>query len=413
MNALFTIALRHLLARKRQSIVSLGGVVIGVAFFLAISSMMQGSQTDFIEKLVDRFPHITVYDEFRSARRQPVEEAHPQALIELRNLRPRADIRGIRGHRNIVDQIMTQEDLRASAVQTGQVIVSFAGREASVDLNGIAPEEMREITTIEEDIVQGSIDNLIADRNGIIIGQELARKQLLDLGDNITVTSVIGEVRTFKVVGIFRTGNFSIDERTAYADIKRVQALMNRPDRANTIVIRLGDPVEAKNFAARLESQIGYRSVSWQEANEGLLNTLLIRNIIMYSVVSAVLIVAGFGIYNIISTIVLEKHRDIAILKSVGFTALDVKKIFVIQGIILGLTGIIFGLPLGALFMVALGTLTFEPPGVDPLQIPMDWSPLQFIIAGAFAIFAAVLAAWLPARKGARVLPVDILRGGQ
>ena len=148
--------------------------------------------------------------------------------------------------------------------------------------------------------------------------------------------------------------------------------------------------------------------VSWQEAHEDLLNTLVIRNVIMYTVVSAVLLVAAFGIYNTISTIVMEKHRDIGILKSIGFRAGDILTIFLIEGAFLGLAGVAVGLPVGSLLMLGLEQLVFHPPGMDPLQLPMDWGIMQFLI-----LCAALWAAWLPARKGAEVMPVDILRGGQ
>jgi lipoprotein-releasing system permease protein len=411
MRLLAYIAFRHLMARKRQSIVSLLGIVIGVGFFLAISSMMQGSQRDFISRLVDKSPHITISDEYREPEIQPIEQLHPEGLVELRSIKPQADTRGIRGYRQVVEYIEGIPNLRVSAVQAGQGILSFAGRDANIQINGIIPQDLRDITTLQEDMKQGSIDDLIANRNGIIVGQELLRKYALSLNDNITVASAVGQVRTFKIVGVFRTGNAAYDEGTTYADIKRIQALMNRPDRANSIIIKMGDPQAAQTIAKKIEEQIGYKTVSWQEQNEGILNTLVIRNIIMYSVVSAVLIVAAFGIYNIISTVVMEKQRDIAILKSMGFKASDVKNIFIIQGVLLGIAGIMAGLPFGALLMTGLGQIVFRPPGIDPLKMPLDWGVGQFLIAGAFAMGAALLASWLPARKGARVLPVDILRG--
>jgi lipoprotein-releasing system permease protein len=142
------------------------------------------------------------------------------------------------------------------------------------------------------------------------------------------------------------------------------------------------------------------------------MNTLAIRNIIMYSVVSAVLMVAGFGIYNVISTVVIEKYRDIAILKAMGFHASDIQRIFVMQGIILGALGSLLGLPLGSLLMTMLMQVQFKPPGsTEPIYMPLDWSWPQFAIAAGFALTAALVAAFLPARKGARVQPVDILRG--
>jgi lipoprotein-releasing system permease protein len=413
MRLLFSIALRHLLARKRQSIVSLSGIVIGVGFFLAISSMMQGSQKDFIKRLVDNSPHITVSDEFRSVKRQPVFDLYKNGIVELRSVKPETETRGIRGYKKIVEELQSEPGVKASAVQSGNAILSFAGRDQNITLNGMMPEDIKDVTTLEEYMVKGTLEDLIADRNGIVVGEALLRKLSLNYGDNITLSSAGGVVKTFKIIATFRTGRNSYDERQGYVDLKKAQAFFGRTNRANTIIIKMDKPDRALNFSRNLESKIGYKSESWQEASEDITNTLLIRNIIMYSVVSAVLIVAAFGIYNIISTVVMEKHRDIAILKSMGFKAGDIQKIFLIQGALLGVAGLVAGLPLGCAMMLGLMQIRFKPPGgSEPISMPIDWGVPQFLIAGAFAFFAALLAAYLPARKAAQVLPVDILRGG-
>lgn len=393
---------------------SLLGIVIGVAFFLAISALMQGSQNDFIARLIDNSPHITIYDEFREAEKQPVEEMFPDTVIELRSLKPQTESRGIRGYRQIVDYLKSLDGVKASASLTGQAIFSFAGRDVNISLNGMIPQDMRDITTIDDNMVEGSLEALIANRNGIVVGAELMRRQSLSLGDNITLSASSGQVKTYKIVGVFRTGRADYDKSQAFLDIKRVQALMNRSNRANAIIVKMERPERAREVAALIESRIRYKSVSWQESSEDLMSTLAIRNMIMYSVVSAVLIVAAFGIYNIISTIVMEKHRDIAILKSMGYRSRDIKFIFLVQGVLLGACGVLLGLPVGCLLMYGLMQITFNPPGAtEPIHMPVDWGVEQFLIAGAFAFFAALFASYLPARKAADVLPIDILRGGQ
>jgi lipoprotein-releasing system permease protein len=413
MRLLLAIALKHLLARKRQSIVSLLGIILGVGFFLMISSLMQGSEKDFIRRLVDNTPHITINDEYRNPRLQPVSERHKSGAVELRSVKPLTETRGIRGYEQTIDYLRTLPDLRASAVLAGPALVSFAGKDFSITLSGMIPEELENITTIENYMKEGSIASLIANPDGIIVGAELTRKLSLSYGDNITVAAPTGQVRTFKIVGIFRTGRADYDEHQAFAGLKRVQALLNRPNRANTIIIKLTNPYRAHALAAAIENRIGYKSVSWQEASEDLLSTLTIRNIIMYSVVSAVLIVAAFGIYNVISTVVMEKHRDIAILKSMGFHARDIQRIFIMQGVLLGIAGTLLGLPLGSLLMASLMQVEFKPPGaLEAIHMPMDWGWMQFAIASTFAMTAAIVAAYLPARKAAHVQPVDILRGG-
>jgi lipoprotein-releasing system permease protein len=408
------IALKHLLARPRQSLVSLSGIVLGVAFFLAVSSLMQGSEADFIRRLVDNSPHITVSDEFRNPRRQPVEQVYAGGAVEIRSVKPLTETRGIRGFTQILEGLRNSAELRASAVLVGQAIISFAGRDVALSLNGMIPAEVGDVTTIRNYMTAGSIDELTANPDGIILGDNLVRKLALSLGENVTVTAPTGETRTFKIVGLFHTGRADYDDKQAFADLKRVQALMKRLNRANSLIVKLDDPHRAQPIAADIEQRFGYKAVSWQEANEDLMSTLTTRNIIMYTVVSAVLIVAAFGIYNVISTVVLEKQRDIAILKSMGFRARDIRRIFLIQGFLLGLAGSAIGLPFGAGLMWALMQVEFRyPGGSDPVPLPIDWSWQQFAIAAAFALAAALCAGFLPARKGARVQPVDILRGAQ
>jgi lipoprotein-releasing system permease protein len=408
------IALKHLLARPRQSLVSLSGIVLGVAFFLAVSSLMRGSETDFIRRLVDNSPHITVSDEFRHPRLQPARQLYPEGAIEIRSVKPLTETRGVRHYSQILETLRTFPDLRASPVLAGQGLITFAGRDVAVSLNGMIPAEVEDVTTIRDYMIAGSLDELIANPEGIVVGDGLARKLSLSLGQNVTLTSPTGEVRTFKILGLFRTGRATYDDTQAFADLKRVQALLKRPNRANTIIIKLEDPYRARDVAAEVERRFGYKSVSWQEASEDIMSTLATRNIIMYTVVSAVLIVAAFGIYNVISTVVLEKQRDIAILKSMGFRARDISRIFLIQGLLLGIAGSAAGLPLGAALMGGLMQIRLTYPGsTDPVPFPIDWSWQQFAVAAAFAIAAALFAGLLPARKAARVQPVDILRGSQ
>jgi len=408
------VALRHLAARRRQSIVSLSGIVLGVGLFLAIASLMRGSENDFIQRLVDNAPHITMRDEYRFPRLQPVQQAFPQGAVEIRGVKPMPEIRGIRGYVQILESLRTRPDMIVSPVLLGQAIISFAGRDISVTLNGMLPEDLTDITTIDTHMVAGTVEELLANPQGIIIGTGLAEKLSLTLGENIAVTAPNGQTTTFKIVGLFRTGRSDYDQTQTFADLKRVQALLDRPNRINAIIMKLDEPRRAFAVAAEVERRYGYKSISWQEASEDIMSTLTIRNIILYTVVSAVLVVAAFGIYNVISTTVFEKHRDIAILKSMGFRARDIQLIFLIQGFVLGIGGCVVGLPFGAALMFGLMQIRIAYPGTDEIvQMPVDWYWGQFAIASAFALGAALLAGFLPARRGAVIQPIDILRGGQ
>jgi lipoprotein-releasing system permease protein len=409
---LLDVALRHLLARKRQTLVSLGGIVLGTAFFLAISAMMQGSEADFIHRLIDNSPHITVQDEFRNPHLQPVAVLYPGALVQMHRVKPETETRGIRNYKQALEYVRGIPGIKVSPVLLGQGLVSFAGKDEALSLNGMVPKDVDQVSTIASYLTEGSLKDLEANPDGILIGSELARILSLERGRSITISAASGQKRVFKIVGIFHTGRASFDQGQVFLALKRVQALLNRPNRANEFVVKLDDPYAARDVATRIEAHLGYKSVSWQEASEDIMSTLALRNVIMYSVVSAVLLVAAFGIYNVISTVVMEKQRDIAILKSMGFHARDIQTIFLTEGLFLGVLGCLLGLPLGVAIMVGLGQLNFKFPGTTQLsRMPIDWSWQQFAIAGSFALIAAISAAWLPSRKGAKVKPVDILRG--
>lgn len=412
MSVLTGIALRHLLARKRQTLVSLMGIVLGTAFFLGISAMMQGSESDFIRRLIDNSPHITVQDQFRNPQLQPVAQLYPRAVIQKHRVKPETETRGIRDYQQALDYLRGMPGLRASPMLQGQGLVSFAGKDEALSLNGMIPQDIDTVSTINSYMVEGSVKDLVGNSDGVIIGSELARVLSLERGESIAISATSGQRHSFKIVGIFHPGRAAFDQSQVFLALKRVQALLNRPNRANQILIKLSDPYAAQGLAAIIEARLKYKSVSWQEASEDIMSTLALRNIIMYSVVSAVLLVAAFGIYNVISTVVMEKRRDIAILKSMGFHARDIQAIFISEGLLLGAFGCALGLPLGAGIMFALGRLAFKFPGTTQLTyMPIDWSWQQFAIAGIFAFIAAVGAALLPARKASRVNPVDILRG--
>jgi len=412
MPVLTGIALRHLLARKRQTLISLLGIVLGTGFFLGISAMMQGSENDFIHRLIDNSPHITIEDEFRNPRLQPVAQLNPGAVIQMHRVKPETETRGIRNYLQALDYLHAIPGVAASPMLQGQGLVSFAGKDEALSLNGMIPKDIDTVSTIGTYMTDGTIKDLEGNPDGIIIGSELARVLSLERGESITVSATTGQMHSFKIVGIFHTGRASFDEGQVFLALKRVQALLDRPNRANQIIVKLNDPYDARDLALRIEDRLKYKSVSWQEASEDIMSTLALRNIIMYSVVSAVLLVAAFGIYNVISTVVMEKQRDIAILKSMGFHAGDIQTIFLTEGVLLGALGCALGLPLGTAIMFGLGQLVFKFPGTSQLTpMPIDWGWQQFAVAGGFAFVAAIGAAWLPARKAALVKPVDILRG--
>ncbi len=412
MRVQLTIALAQLRRRRRSTLVSLLGIMLGVAFFLAVSALMRGSEQDFLQRLVDNSPHITVMDQFRTPRLQPAQVRWPGAAVAISNVKPPVETRGIRSYRSKLAAIEHWPGLRVAPVLRGSAVLSFAGQQQGISLSGVVPARMQAVSTIDEQMVAGTLDELAASPNGLVIGQGLADKFSLGLGSTVSVVTAGGGARIMKVVGIFRTGNAAYDEGETFTLLKRAQVILARPDRVNRFIIQLADPQSARSVASDIERQLGYKAVSWSEASEDLLSLLKVRNIIMYSVVTAILVVASFGIYNTISTIVVDKRRDIAILKAIGFEAADVRRIFVYQGMIIGLLGSAAGLVLGYGMMHVLAQVELKPPGVsDIVHLPVWWGAEQYLLAVAFAMAACLGAAYLPANKAGQLQPVDTLRG--
>jgi lipoprotein-releasing system permease protein len=412
MLVVFHIARTHLMSRKRQTAVSLLGIVLGVGFFLGVSSLMQGSEQDFIHRLVDNSPHITLKDEFRQAPQQPVLLVYPDAAVNVRHVKPKDERRGIRNYKEKLARVTGMAGVQVAPLLSGTAVASYAGRDRGVSMTGLVPEQMRGVSTIESLMTVGNLDSLNANADGIIIGKALADKFDMQIGNSLTMTAPNGAVKLMKVVGFFKSGNKGYDEGQTFALLKKVQALLDKPNIANRFIFKLNDPYLASVVAREVEARTGYLAESWQEASADIMGTLAIRNMIMYSVVSAILIVAAFGIYNIISTIVMEKTRDIAIMKSMGFHADDIKQIFLIQGLVLGVIGSIFGSALGSCIIYGVSRITIKTPfSSDPMPMPVDWGWQQFAIACGFALLASVFAAYLPARKAGMVQPVAILRG--
>lgn len=411
---LLKIALSHLGGRRRQTLVATAGVAMGVGFFIAMAAMMQGFQSYFVQTVIDVSPHIVISDDYRDLPRQPLTLIfNPEtSALSIRNIKPKKEIRGIRNVGRVLRALSEIKDIKIAPMLEGQVIYRYGPTDKSATLSGIDPDAEKHITKIESDMIAGKLDNLKTHANGIVIGSGLAKELGAKYGDTITAVSPAGVVRNVKIVGIFQSGITALDNRVSYALLKRAQILQNRPNVINAIRIHLNDPNAARLIAASLEKRFLYKAESWQEANEGFMAVFTIQNIIIYSTTAAILIVACFGIFNIVSTIVNEKTRDIAILKSIGFGESDIQAIFVFQGALMGVCGSLAGWALGYGMSRALGAIRIHIESelsMEHLFIIYTW--VHYALGGGVCVASAMLAAWLPARKASKLRPVDILRG--
>lgn len=221
----------------------------------------------------------------------------------------------------------------------------------------------------------------------------------------------MGRSVSANVVALSHSGVNQIDETRSYTLIKTAQILAGQTGLVNEIRIKTPDAMQARDIALRVEAETGYKALSWLEANEDLMSAFQIRNFIMFAVVGAILLVASFGTYNIISTITHEKTRDIAIMKSIGLPAKLVRRIFVIEGLIIGVVGVLIGWALGFAMSWGMGQVEFKSPFMDATRLPILYSPLHYAIAGGVALAASAIAGYFPARKAASLQPVEIIQG--
>jgi lipoprotein-releasing system permease protein len=408
-NLIFDIALTHVRARVRQTGFAVAGVATGVGFSIMMASLMQGSQDDFTQRLINTLPHITVTDERRVPPPQPARVLYQAA--EMHGLTPEARRPGIK---NPLATMATLEAWLPGGVAPSvkvQAIIRYANHDVATTVIGIDPRRESKVSELPKQMRGATLTALYRATNAIVIGDRLSDKIGARIGATVTLQTSLGARVNAQVVGFFHTGVRQTDEGTAYALTKTGQILAQQTGLINELRVRLNDPLNSREVAARIENDTGYKSVSWQEAYEDLISTFIIRNIIMYAVVGAILLVASFGTYNIISTITHEKARDIAIMKSLGLSEYTVRMIFVVEALIIGLVGALAGFLLGYLLCIALGSIKITNPFLDSDRLPLAYTYVHYLMAGMVALVSSVAAGYAPARKAAREHPVEIIRG--
>ncbi len=405
------IALAHLRARKRQTLVSVLGVTLGVGVFIAIGGMMQGFQSYFRTQIIEANPHVLVSDEIRSPAPQPLQMLHPGAAVAIRRILPRDPVRGIVGAGAILDALSHMPGVAAAPTLRGQMILRRAGRDYAVTGLGIEVAREKAVANLADDIVAGSLDALATQPNGVVIGASLAKKMGAGLGDTIIAATTAGGETGLRIVGLFHTGLEQQDLAFVYLPLTKQQSMQARPRVVNEIHIRLADISRSIPLAQAIEGRFGFKAAPWEETYARILSVFVLQNSVIYSSTGSILVVAAFGIFNIISTVVLEKGRDIAIMRSIGLAGRDIVTVFVVEGTIVGVLGVLAGWLVGwgiASVLRHVPAPGAENPG-DTLRIVQSVS--LYGLAGGIALGSAIAAAFLPARRAARTDPLDVIRG--
>jgi lipoprotein-releasing system permease protein len=398
-----------------RTAISVSGVAVGVMFMVMLSALMTGFERKFVTETIESSPHVTIYDELR----EPPDEfaawlgEHDGGIAIVENARPRDRRRRIKKPAEIVEMLRAMPEVKAAAQNVvGTAIVNFGSRERGVNLVGIEPEEQEAVNEIDTYIEGGRIYDLYSSGGGMLLGAGIAEIMGVSKGDTVNIKLRDGASRPLRIVGIFRTGVTTIDYSRAYTLISVAQQLLGMGRDVNQIVVRLADHETARETAARIEHMIAYRTESWQEANENFLSIFVIQQVITYLVTGGIMIVAAFGILNVLVMLVMEKLPEIAMLKSMGYSGRDVTLIFLLEGAVIGVVGVLCGCIFGYYLTEFVGSLPIPQRGlIESETLTMNNALSLYLIAGSAALVVTVIASVMPAMRAGRLDPVETLRG--
>ena len=410
------IAKTHLMARLKQSATAALGVTFGISTFVILVSFMTGLNKMLDGLILNRTPHIHIYNQITPSEEQPVDlwDQLEGSFNIVRSIRPKRTQARINNALPLIDFLRKDDRVMGATPLVKAQVFYLSG---SIELNGI----INGVNILEEDrlfnlgdyIIQGSPKELFKSENGIIIGAGIAKKMSVTVGDRVQVTSPVGDIFPLKIVGIYQSGLAEIDDVQSYANIKTTQTILRQGDNYITdINVKLHDIDLAVPMSKKLSKQFDVTAIDIKSANAQFETGTNIRNMITYSVSIALLIVAGFGIYNILNMLIYEKMNDIAILKATGFSGNDVRMIFMVQAMLIGLVGGIIGIVIGYGISVVIDNAPFETQALPTIKtFPVDFNFLYYVIAIANALITTFIAGYLPASRARKIDPVEILRG--
>lgn len=410
------IATVHLLSNRKQSLVAMLGVTFGISMFIVMISFMNGVNEFLMELTLDGSPHIRIYNPVKTDRPALIEEAYSSEKdwLVVHHQRPKKELPKLKNGFQILQQVREMPGVAQASPQLSTQVffnngpIQFSGSVVGID---VAQENL--MYKLYEKMESGKVDRLLTNSEGILMGEKLAEKMNVKVGDRVSLTTPQGNTFLLNVVGIFSFGISTIDDIRCYVNLKTAQKLLGKSsDYITDINLKLSDYSLAADFARRLEETYNYKAEDWQAANASILAGELIRNIMTYVVAITMLVVAGFGIYNIMNMTVVNKLREIAIMKATGFEGGDIISIFLLQSLIIGITGAFMGVLLGGGISYVIDQIPF--PARDMIKLdtfPVTYKWQHYLLAIVFGAITTLFAGYFPSKKASKVDPVAIIRG--
>jgi lipoprotein-releasing system permease protein len=413
---LLNIAITHLLSRKKQTLVAAAGVMFGITSFITLVSFMTGLNEMLDGLILNSAPHVHIYNEIKPSKEQPLEYNQQEDYEEIAvySVKPKRTQTGIHNAIPLIRQLSRDTELKGVAPMVSAQVFYLDG---TIEMNGLVKgidvDKHSELFSFDDYVIKGNSTDLKYHDNGIVLGSGIADKMSLKIGHSLQVSSPHGGTHSLKVVGLYQSGIADVDNMQSYVSVATAQKILGQNKTFITdILIKMKDLDLAESKTAEIIKKYKVHAMDFRTANSQIDTGTSIRNMITYAVSITLLIVAGFGIYNILNMLIYEKMNDIAILKAVGFSGKDVMKIFISQALIIGITGGVTGLLAGFGLAKWIDQLPFDTQALPTIKtFPVAHDIKYYIIGLVFALISTFLAGFLPARRAQKIDPVEIIRG--
>ena len=415
-NVILSIAKTHLLSKIKQTSTAALGVTFGIGSYITLVCFMTGLNGMLDDLILNQTPHIHIYNEIEPSKNQPISlyDDFKNNFNVVHSIKPKLSQKKIHNALPIINYLNEDENVRGAIPQIKATIFYIAGSiEIGGYLTGIQILDEARLFNLKDYIIEGTPEDLHNSDNGILLGIGIAKKMSLNVGDRVQISTIKGDVFPLKIVGLYQSGIADIDAIQSFANLKTVQRILGETENYITdINVKLHDMEQALPLSKKIEHLFNLKAIDIKTANAQFETGTTIRNLITYVVSITLLIVAGFGIYNILNMLIYEKMNDIAILKATGFSGKDVQLIFMSQAMIIGFVGGILGLLIGLGLASLIDTIPFRTEALPTIEtFPINMNPLFFVIGFSFAMLSTFLAGYLPSKKAKKIDPVEIIRG--
>jgi lipoprotein-releasing system permease protein len=409
------IAFRFLTARKRSMLMSLAGIIFGVGFFIVTQAQTSGFEQFFIKTILGTNGAIRIEDKFQQTMFAIAAEGHDAGASKFEVAADRSARKYIKG---VEDPSLIMEALRKfknvsglSEVVEGGVIADSSFKNEAARVYGIRLEDHLAVSDLALQITRGSLEDFRRSQQGLLVGSKLAERLQLRVGDSLILQSN-DERRRYKVSCIYETGVSDIDRIRIYMHLGEARSLLKRTSGASFIQVALFDRDRAPQDAVQMSDVLRHGAQSWQDREVSWLNAFSALQISAALTVSTIILISGLGMFNTLAMLVIEKTKEIAILRSMGYSRRDISRIFLWLGAIVLTIGTLGGWALGASVTYAVSKWPIHITGIFTAEtFQVHWSIMHYVVATLSAAIVVMTAAVIPARRAARLEPGDIIRG--